>query len=79
MQYSSISKRKILRYSDKRTGYEYIVRAHLAEGVDDVNDNNTYVEMIKVIDRDMETVAILDRSQLNSGVLSVMDVQIYKN
>lgn len=55
------------------------MRAHLAEGVDDVNDNNTYVEMIKVIDRDMETVAVLDRTKLRSIVLSVMDIQIYKN
>lgn len=48
-----IGRRKLLRYNQNVTGYDYLLRIYLADGVDDDNSNNTYVEIIKAIDLDL--------------------------
>jgi hypothetical protein len=78
-QFKWINRRRLFNYHDPQSGYNYLVRTHLGDGVDISHRDNTYIELIR-LDSDMEfdTVAFLDRSFMGMLKLSIVDVQIYK-
>jgi hypothetical protein len=67
----------MFEYHNPISGYNYLIRAHLAEGVDPQHQNNTYIELIKIEEQDIQVVALLDRSFMGMSTLRIMDVQIY--
>lgn len=77
--FTEITKRKVLRYYENQTGYDYLLRVYLADGVDEDNSNNTYLEIIKAVDMDLESVGVIDYTSLGWSTLSIMDATIYKN
>jgi hypothetical protein len=52
---------------------------YLADGVDSQHSNNTYMEIIKAVDLQLETVGVVDYTQLGWSTLSIMDAMVYKN
>lgn len=43
VKYSSITKRKLMKYKDAETGYEYLLRVYPADGVNQEQRGNTYM------------------------------------
>jgi hypothetical protein len=76
-QFRWVTKRRMLEYHNPKNGYNYIVRAHLAEGVDPGHQNNTYIELIKIEEKDIVVVGVIDRSFMGMPTLRIMDVNIY--
>lgn len=73
-----ISKRSFRRYHDPHTGYEYIIRAYLSNGVDAAHRNNTYLEFFSASDiEDLQVMRIVDRSFLSLPELFMTDFKIY--
>lgn len=55
-------------------GFSYLVRTYLAEGVDESNRKNTYVEIMSLIDPlKPRTIQIIDGAFLQLDQLSIMD------
>jgi hypothetical protein len=65
VSYTDISKRKFTRYHDPESGYSYIIRTYLADGVDHINAGNTYIEFFSAFDPfDLQLLRVVDRSFL---------------
>ena len=43
VKYTEITKRKIMKYKDSHTGYEYVIRVYPADGVNHEQRGNTYM------------------------------------
>lgn len=50
VEFTKITKRKIMKYHDPETGYIYLIRAYDATGVDIENRENTYMEIFSARD-----------------------------
>lgn len=78
-RFRKMSRRTLLSYHDTQSGYNYLVRAHLGDGVDPEHSDNTYIELFLVDSEfDFDLVALLDRTFLGNLKLRVMDVKLYR-
>jgi hypothetical protein len=76
--FKNITKRKLTRMHDPATGYEYVLRAYLAGGVDADNVGNTYLEVFSAYDpMDLQIMKVVDRSYLGLNLLAITDFKVY--
>jgi hypothetical protein len=74
--FTTIRYRKISLLTEN--GYHYLIRAYLAEFVDEIHRRNTYCEILS-INNPMKpwTIRVMDRSFLHQDSLAITDFEVY--
>ena len=80
VNFKKITARKVMKFKDPETGYVYLLRAYEAQGVDEANRLNTYMELFSAKDpHNLEVIQLIDRSFIHEKSLSITDVKVYMN
>lgn len=78
VRYTEVTKRKLMKYKDLQTGYEYIIRVHPADGVNREQRGNTYMEIFQARDPyDLQIMKVIDRTYVHTNSLSIIDAKVY--
>lgn len=78
VKYTQLTKRKIMKFKDDHTGYEYVLRVYPADGVNHEQRGNTYMEIFSVRDPyDIQIMKIIDRTYVHTNTLSIIDAKVY--
>jgi len=78
VRFSNITARRMTRFNDPKTGYQYMLRTYIAGGVDSANIDNTYMELFEASDpSDLQILRVVDRSFLGLATLSITDFKVY--
>lgn len=78
VKYTNITKRKIMKYKDAQTNFEYLLRVYPADGVNQEQRHNTYMEIFSIRDPyDIQIMKVIDRTYCHVSTLSIIDAKVY--
>lgn len=77
-KYTSVTRRRIMRFKDPHSGLEYVLRAYFADGVNKEQRGNTYLEIFSITDPyDIQIMKVIDRTYLHLNSFEITDAKVY--